>query len=576
MAGKFLDLKEAAKLLNISPEELVEMRSRGEIFGYRDGASWKFKSEEVDRVLAERSTGDEPKTGSDILGSSEDDFNADFLLDEPKSGSTGSDQQSQSDMEHSDLQSEADFGSDQSHSDVLGEESDDSLLVADDDFKPRKSSVIGGDRSQGLDSDLKLSDTPEPSKSGSRDVLSDSLSGDVGKGSGLSSGLTGESADVDYDLAPDGGGELSAGLSAGMSSSARSPQSSELTGGNLSGGASLAGGTLSGQSLSGASLGGDSLDLVGSAAGGSAGGSVTGSEVHGSDIMSDIQTADDESALGGASSVGSGLDHGGTLDLDLGSAIGGADMSDGSMSVGGDDDSISLDFDSPGGEGSFGGSQSDITYRPGESGINLKSPSDSGISLEEEPLDLGGSAVEPMELGEDQQSSEDVIALDEEEADPEVATQLKADEAFSLSPVPGMGEDDLDSGSQVIALEDSVAAPFGMAAGATALRSGASGSLASAMEAAGMGSDPGFQALELEPAPGMGTASSLSGMQRMMGPVEIPYSIWNVLGLLLTAGTLGLSGLIMLDVMWNMWSFHEPGKITTGITETLFSALGIK
>jgi ABC-type enterochelin transport system permease subunit len=60
------------------------------------------------------------------------------------------------------------------------------------------------------------------------------------------------------------------------------------------------------------------------------------------------------------------------------------------------------------------------------------------------------------------------------------------------------------------------------------------------------------------------------------GPVELPYSIWNVLGLLLTSGTLALSGLIMLDVMWNMWSFHEPSKITTGITEAIFSALGIK
>jgi hypothetical protein len=70
--------------------------------------------------------------------------------------------------------------------------------------------------------------------------------------------------------------------------------------------------------------------------------------------------------------------------------------------------------------------------------------------------------------------------------------------------------------------------------------------------------------------------AGMTGVYGAGGPVETPYSIWNVLGLMLTAGTLALSGLIMLDVMWNMWSFHEPGKITTGITEAIFSALGIK
>ena len=38
MAGKFVDLKEAAKMIGVTAEELVDMRSRGDIFGYRDGA----------------------------------------------------------------------------------------------------------------------------------------------------------------------------------------------------------------------------------------------------------------------------------------------------------------------------------------------------------------------------------------------------------------------------------------------------------------------------------------------------------------------------------------------------------
>ena len=37
---------------------------RRELYGYRDGADWKFKAEDIDRVAAERGSGgqDEPAT----------------------------------------------------------------------------------------------------------------------------------------------------------------------------------------------------------------------------------------------------------------------------------------------------------------------------------------------------------------------------------------------------------------------------------------------------------------------------------------------------------------------------------
>lgn len=68
--ANYVSLDEAAKILGISTDELVEMRSSGEIFGYRDGASWKFKQEEIDRVQAER---------EDLLSS--DDSDDDIALD---------------------------------------------------------------------------------------------------------------------------------------------------------------------------------------------------------------------------------------------------------------------------------------------------------------------------------------------------------------------------------------------------------------------------------------------------------------------------------------------------------------
>jgi excisionase family DNA binding protein len=67
--ANYVSLEQAAKILGVSTDDLVEMRSRGEIFGYRDGTSWKFKEEEIERVQAELQGDalDEDAGGSSIL-----------------------------------------------------------------------------------------------------------------------------------------------------------------------------------------------------------------------------------------------------------------------------------------------------------------------------------------------------------------------------------------------------------------------------------------------------------------------------------------------------------------------------
>ena len=72
--SNFVPLEEAAKKLGVSADELVEMLSRGEIFGYRDGGSWKFKPTEIERVASEMMGGalDEDPAGSSILVSESD------------------------------------------------------------------------------------------------------------------------------------------------------------------------------------------------------------------------------------------------------------------------------------------------------------------------------------------------------------------------------------------------------------------------------------------------------------------------------------------------------------------------
>ena len=64
MAGKFLSLEEAARQLGVSVEEVNRLVDRKKLFPMRDGATIKFKSEEVERVG--RSLGDESSMSGDL------------------------------------------------------------------------------------------------------------------------------------------------------------------------------------------------------------------------------------------------------------------------------------------------------------------------------------------------------------------------------------------------------------------------------------------------------------------------------------------------------------------------------
>src|SRR4051812_8169146 len=98
MAGKLIPLDIAAQQLGISPDELNDLRQRQEIYGYRDGASWKFKQEDIERIKGERARGssgnlDDSRELSDLpLGSmhdSEDSGEDVVLLSEFEFGESG-------------------------------------------------------------------------------------------------------------------------------------------------------------------------------------------------------------------------------------------------------------------------------------------------------------------------------------------------------------------------------------------------------------------------------------------------------------------------------------------------------
>lgn len=410
MAAKLIELNEAASKLGVTPEQLIEMRSRGEIYGYRDGGSWKFKEDEVERVIAERAGG-----GSAIGNVGDlDDLIAPISLDDDSGDDLGSI-----------LVSEQELGK--------SGESTSSTIIG-------KSSEPKG----GLDSDITLA------SDSAKGNLSDVQLVSPGKGSDLNLAATSDvqlAGTSDLKLTDEGGTGKQSG--------------SDVT------------------------LGSGKLDFTTDSA---------------------LDLGDDDLVLGG-------------------SGIG-----------------------------------SDVTLGGGDSGINLASPADSGLSLEE-PMELmGGSNVNAaFELPED----DDVISLSTDLADPDEATQLKADEEFLLSPAGDMG-DESDSGSQVIALEDS-----------EAFDENADTMLRPAQPALVVeDAVPGFEGIGA--GGGVGPSPAMSQQYMTTAAPEAPYSIWNVLGLLCCILVLALTGMLMTDLMRNMWAFDTDRVVSTGLMDSILSAIGME
>ena len=202
-----------------------------------------------------------------------------------------------------------------------------------------------------------------------------------------------------------------------------------------------------------------------------------------------------------------------------------------------DDDDLTVDI----------GGGSDVTLGTGDSGINLASPADSGLSLEEEPLEIGSSAS-GLELPED----DEVISLGAE-AGPDDATQLKQEDEFLLSAdeTDDDGGDD-SSGSQVIDLEDSAAfEDSGDGAGLTPAGGGLEAELQS-------------QAGGVDPSMGLGQPAPTYG-----GSPETPYSIWNVAALMFILLLLSVSGIVMIDLIRSLDTWEGETTISSGLANLI-------
>ncbi len=71
ISKKYLSLEEAAALLKVKTEELIRLREKGDIRGFADRGTWKFKAEDVEEFARRRQPDSDPDVA--ILDDDEDD-----------------------------------------------------------------------------------------------------------------------------------------------------------------------------------------------------------------------------------------------------------------------------------------------------------------------------------------------------------------------------------------------------------------------------------------------------------------------------------------------------------------------
>lgn len=268
------------------------------------------------------------------------------------------------------------------------------------------------------------------------------------------------------------------------------------------------------------------------------------------------------------------------LDLSLEGASGTGELAVDGSDFGLGDDGLDLSSDDDLALGDddelvLSSSSSDVTLGS-DTGINLTSPSDSGLSLLDEPLDLG-SSVSSLELPED----DEIVAIDDD-------GQLQVEEEFQLEPSAGSGADDDDaSGSQVIPLDESsfessgndmfgVEEPLlmedtsGLGGGGPNLaKPGDMGVMDTAL-----GGDPGLgPAINPSPAGTPGTSALPSPAS---ADPYADYTAINVLSLFAIVAFLAVGGILMADLMLNMWSWSGTTPISTTLMDTVLNTIGLE
>lgn len=550
MEQRFLKFEDAMEKLGISAERLNELREAGEVRAYRDGSSWKFRGDEIEKLATEGIP--QPAPPSDIglakpeelvaaepLSDSSDDLDDDLKLaddddlsladsevgiDAPKPDAAekpqaknpaagGSGDESGIELAEMDDTVTAET------SDVSlapEESSSDSILLSEEELGESvgnpASTIIGKDELAAEDADLELASdddleietgsAPEkPAAAGASDVLSAGVSGSGVLEDDDSDDSTNLRAfedldEIEIDLEAESSRILSADEAKQAEALAGDPSGSELE--------------------------------------------LEGADDEGTDpVPVDVAAAE-------ASTPGAG--DSGELELELSDSTAGSDID---LDTGGDDFVLAE------------GSGSDITLGSGDSGINLVSPSDSGVALDDIPLEMGGSAIlSSLSLGGGSDPDISLVASDVNMGSQKA--QVQEDEDFQLTPLSEAAEDDEgDSSSQVIALD---AAAEGELAGSEAGLLGGDAFAEEAGESGLLTEDDQIDDVGLDP--------SYAGAP-VTAARESEFTVGNILALGGCAFLTLLAVLMLSDMIRNIDSWNQPYALNSSLLDAILVKLGL-
>ncbi len=514
--SNLIPLEDAARMLGLSVDKLNEMRSNSEIFGYKDGTSWKFKMQEIERIADEMGVSLNAADAAEEIVELVDDAEDELSFELSDSGMDVISPESLDDEEEiqivEDGASEAEQGvldlvdddvpviEDEPVVELVDEESEEALSLADDD----QDDVL----------ELKIDDDEEfnLADSGELEIVDDADAVAASEDREPAEELEIASASDDFSLQDDSADALE--LAA---------DDDEL------------------------SLGSSDINLAGGDD------DVAGSPDNTGDLLG--SRLDDDFALASGPATGdllaedSGEDSGLLLSED--------DLFEDDLKIHEsheDDIDLSSDFES-----------SDLIMEDSESseGSAVIGDEDSGFVLDDDSaeIELSGSLMELA--GAD---DEEMIVLDEPAA-ADAGTDV-ADDDFNLTPLEEVVDEE-SSGSQIIALEDSEM--FSDESAATLL------SPSDELEAAPMMAD---DALDVQDFGGFdpGVAGMAPGVAVTPGGVgalpEQPYTLWQVASLGLVLFLMLVGGMVGYDLARNLW-LPEGQTVSGGVLPLILNLVGV-
>jgi hypothetical protein len=209
---------------------------------------------------------------------------------------------------------------------------------------------------------------------------------------------------------------------------------------------------------------------------------------------------------------------------------------------------------------------SDITLDSGDSGINLISPSDSGLALDDIPLEMGGSAIlESWNRNSGPAESEislvgsDIAEKPAPKGKGKQAAAVQTDDDFRLTPL-GETEDDGDSSSQVIALDADMDDLGGPAAGI-------------------LGDDAFAEVAEDDMALTEDYGATDDSGMAVAGYVPVAregeYTVLNILALGSCFVLLMFGVTVMMDMIRNIWGWDENLALNDSLLNSLLGLFGM-